>query len=82
MHLLLRDCNGCTPLHMSAMCGHVGVFGSLLQTGGNSFSIDRYGYTPLHWACYNGHDSCVELIVEAIIENNKNLILNFIVLGR
>ena len=51
-------------MHMTAMCGHVGIFGSLLQAGGNATVLDHYSYTPLHWACYNGHDNCVELLVE------------------
>ncbi|XP_072288399.1 serine/threonine-protein phosphatase 6 regulatory ankyrin repeat subunit A-like, partial [Eucyclogobius newberryi] len=25
---------------------------------------DNHGYTPLHWACYNGHDTCVEALLE------------------
>ncbi|XP_045062256.1 serine/threonine-protein phosphatase 6 regulatory ankyrin repeat subunit A-like [Coregonus clupeaformis] len=25
---------------------------------------DNQGYTPLHWACYNGHDTCVEVLLE------------------
>ncbi|KAH3720620.1 hypothetical protein DPMN_063522 [Dreissena polymorpha] len=25
---------------------------------------DRLGYTPLHFACYNGHEACVDLLLE------------------
>ena len=25
---------------------------------------DKHGYTPIHWACYNGHDKCLEVLLE------------------
>ncbi|NXU00122.1 ANR28 phosphatase, partial [Buphagus erythrorhynchus] len=65
---LLRDCRGRTPIHLSAACGHIGVLGALLQSASSVDAApamaDNHGYTSLHWACYNGHDSCVELLLE------------------
>ncbi|NWU69425.1 ANR28 phosphatase, partial [Pterocles burchelli] len=65
---LLRDCRGRTPIHLSAACGHIGVLGALLQSATSADAVpaiaDNHGYTSLHWACYNGHDSCVELLLE------------------
>ncbi|MEE6465994.1 hypothetical protein FKM82_006784 [Ascaphus truei] len=67
-NFLLRDCRGRTPIHLAAACGHIGVLGALLQTAVSVDIVpaiaDNRGYTSLHWACYNGHDSCVELLLE------------------
>lgn len=55
---MVRDCRGRSPVHLAAACGHVGVLGGLLQAAQSLDSIpvitDHQGYTPLHWACYNG----------------------------
>ena len=50
----VRDCNGRTPLHFAAACGHVGILNGLLQVVGSGVHMDNHGYTPLHWACFNG----------------------------
>lgn len=52
----VKDIRGRTPLHLASACGHVGVLGTLLQTTPPSLThlTDSQGYTPLHWACYNG----------------------------
>lgn len=51
---ITRDCNGRTPLHFAAACGHVGILSTLLQAVGSGVHMDNHGYTPLHWACFNG----------------------------
>lgn len=51
---LFRDCNGRTPLHFAAACGHVGILNGLLQVVGSGVHMDNHGYMPLHWACFNG----------------------------
>uniref|UniRef100_A0A8C1WYU2 Ankyrin repeat domain 28b n=1 Tax=Cyprinus carpio TaxID=7962 RepID=A0A8C1WYU2_CYPCA len=63
--LLVQDSRGRSPMHLAAACGHVGVLRALLKTQKTVLVLkDNCGYTPLHWACYNGHDACVELLLE------------------
>ena len=59
----VRDIRGRSPVHLASACGRVGVLGALLQatttTSSSSshtqtYLTDNQGYTPLHWACYNG----------------------------
>uniref|UniRef100_A0A3Q3JMF0 Uncharacterized protein n=1 Tax=Monopterus albus TaxID=43700 RepID=A0A3Q3JMF0_MONAL len=65
---LMQDCKGRTPVHLAAACGHIGVLGGLLHATQSVETLpaltDNQGYTPLHWACYNGHDTCVEVLLE------------------
>uniref|UniRef100_A0A8C4HHT0 Ankyrin repeat domain 28b n=1 Tax=Dicentrarchus labrax TaxID=13489 RepID=A0A8C4HHT0_DICLA len=67
-NFLVRDCKGRTPVHLAAACGHIGVLGGLLHAAQSVETLpvltDNQGYTPLHWACYNGHDTCVEVLLE------------------
>lgn len=57
-NFLVRDCKGRTPVHLAAACGHIGVLGGLLHAAQSVETLpvltDNQGYTPLHWACYNG----------------------------
>lgn len=54
----VRDSRGRSAMHLAAACGHIAVLGSLLQAAHSQnimpVIMDRCGYTPLHWACYNG----------------------------
>lgn len=55
----VRDVQGRSPLHLASACGRVGALGALLQAGATLWPTqahltDNQGYTPLHWACYNG----------------------------
>lgn len=64
----VRDIRGRSPLHLASACGRVGALGALLQTTNTSHTYthltDNQGYTPLHWACYNGYDACVEVLLD------------------
>ncbi len=64
-----RDVRGRTPLHMAAMCGSVGLLGSMLQIAPSANVLDGKDYTPLHLACYNG-----KLSYKARIARKKKII--------
>lgn len=67
----VKDIQGRSPLHLASASGRVGVLGALLQAASTLQShthlTDSQGYTPLHWACYNGtgiqHDMLEKLIL-------------------
>lgn len=56
--VLVGDCRGRSSLHIAAARGHASCLSELLTVASADSSIpplrDRHGYTPLHWACYNG----------------------------
>lgn len=63
----VRDIRGHSPLHLASACGRVGVLGALLQamttsTHTQTHLTDNQGYTPLHWACYNGTGTQQDLL--------------------
>ncbi|XP_062608086.1 serine/threonine-protein phosphatase 6 regulatory ankyrin repeat subunit A-like, partial [Saccostrea cucullata] len=61
----VRDHRGRMPAYLAATCGQVCILSNLLAMGpSSSKSEDHLGYTPLHIACYNGQDNCVETILE------------------
>ena len=47
-----------------------------LQMGPSPDLLDRYDYTPLHWAAYNGHDNCVELLLDQDKRSSPDFIGN------
>uniref|UniRef100_A0A8D3DEI7 Ankyrin repeat domain 28 n=1 Tax=Scophthalmus maximus TaxID=52904 RepID=A0A8D3DEI7_SCOMX len=53
-----------TPIHAAAACGHTGVLGGLLHAAQSVETLpvltDNQGYTPLHWACYNGTEMMLQ----------------------
>lgn len=55
-NVCVKDIQGRSPLHLASACGRVGALGALLQASSTSHAhlTDNQGYTPLHWACYNG----------------------------
>lgn len=63
-NFLAQDCKGRTPIHLAAACGHIGVLGGLLHAAQSLETLpvltDSQGYTPLHWACYNGTETRLE----------------------
>uniref|UniRef100_A0AAY5KR67 Ankyrin repeat domain 28b n=1 Tax=Esox lucius TaxID=8010 RepID=A0AAY5KR67_ESOLU len=67
---LVRDCKGRTPVHLAAACGHIGVLGGLLHAAQSVETLpvitDNQGYTPLHWACYNGTSWTTEMLIDTL----------------
>lgn len=72
---LQRDINGLMPIHYAIMAGHASLIGLFFDfhettTRKEDMSvrdvklIDFSGYSMLHFACYNGHSTCVETICE------------------
>lgn len=59
--ICVRDIRGRSPLHLASACGRVGPLAALLQATNSSHTqthlTDNQGYTPLHWACYNGTEA-------------------------
>ena len=53
----------------------------LLNHNANVYAIDNIGYSPLHWAIQNHHDSCVTVLLEAgfDLSASNNLLLHFAV---
>ncbi|ORY46378.1 ankyrin [Rhizoclosmatium globosum] len=52
------------PLHVASVEGLFPTAKYLLQSGDKVDTITKYNWTPLHWACYNGHVQIVELLLE------------------
>uniref|UniRef100_A0AAQ4QD78 Ankyrin repeat domain 44 n=1 Tax=Gasterosteus aculeatus aculeatus TaxID=481459 RepID=A0AAQ4QD78_GASAC len=67
--VLLGDSRGRTAIHLAAARGHASWLCELLSIACSEPPAlpplrDHSGYTPLHWACYYGHEGCVEVLLE------------------
>jgi len=67
-----RNNNGNTPLHVSAMYGHVDTFNFIMSVVENKNPTNNIGLTPLHFAAFSGHLA----ICEAIIDKLNNWEIN------
>ena len=58
-----NNCN-CMPLDLAAKYSTVGVIDLLIDGGADINLTDEYGFTPLHWAAYNGKTENVKYLIE------------------
>lgn len=60
-----KDSDGKTPLHKAVWgAPKPGVVQLLLDQGSDPNEKNKYDYTPLHWACRNGHVESLDLLVK------------------
>eukprot|EP00887_Chlorella_sp_A99_P000878 scaffold5.g878.t1 len=58
------DSHGCTPVHFAAGAGALGMLGRFLALAPRSADVaDTIGWTPLFWACNNGHALAAERLL-------------------
>ncbi len=62
-HVMMRDKEGRTHLHLAAHKGDVSSVISLLSRGAEIDAQDNGGRTALHYASVKGHKECVEVLV-------------------
>ena len=61
-----RDHEGQIPLHAAASAGASACVALLLQWNASDVNaVDAFGFSPLRWACLNGHARVVELLLES-----------------
>lgn len=51
---------------------------TLLQYGGSASTPDRHGYTAIHKASYNGHDKCLEVLLEVGVVSGCGLMCAYL----
>ena len=71
------DCNGRTPLNVSALCGQLDCLRLLLEAGAATDKVDWHGRVALHWAASRGRIGCVRLLLEAGADKNKGDTIGF-----
>lgn len=55
-----------TTLMLVSIFGESRAVLKLLERGANEEALDDYGHTALHFAAYNGRDSCCELLLRNV----------------
>lgn len=56
-NVAIVDYDGCSPLHLAVMYGHLEITQYLLEKGADAHQADRWGTTPLQQAMKTGPDS-------------------------
>ncbi|XP_065841435.1 putative ankyrin repeat protein RF_0381 [Oscarella lobularis] len=67
-----HDHNGLNVLHQAAKKGHAKIIKTLVKKMKLSVHTkDKYGWTPLHWACWAGHPDCVQALLDCKANPNS-----------
>ena len=69
---LVRDAEGCTPLHRAASAGHVAAVRvlvaaapmSICEAGCTEGGLTGDGWTPVHWAAMTGQDAVLRVLLD------------------
>jgi cytohesin len=59
-----RDLTNATPLHLTALDGHIELAELLITNGADINTKCKFGETPLHFAAGGGHKEIVELLLK------------------
>ena len=62
------DSVGRTALHYASGYGESNAVLALLRAGAAVNAGDRFGVTPLHWACLKAHKAIVDLLLQAMAD--------------
>ncbi|XP_010176608.2 myotrophin, partial [Antrostomus carolinensis] len=62
---------GRKPLHYAADCGQLEILEFLLLKGADINAPDKHNITPLLSAVYEGHVSCVKLLLSKMSPENR-----------
>jgi hypothetical protein len=66
------DSQGRTALHWAAEFGHSAIVRSLLELGADITVLDNFGYSALESACWEGNESCIQLLLDAWENSGAN----------
>lgn len=61
--VLIQDITGRTALHFASIRGSVDILETLLRFTSSVNTLDRDNNSALHYACFQGHEGCVEALV-------------------
>ncbi|XP_042577506.1 myotrophin-like [Cyprinus carpio] len=67
---------GRKPLHYAADCGQAEMLEFLLSKGADVNAPDKHGITPLLSATYEGHVTCVKILLEKVVMHSRVLPLS------